>query len=335
MSIPNLVDKLIENGEAAVLAIVIHVEGSAYRKEGAWMVFFEDGSRIGLLSGGCLEYDLQCRSKEMFHTGEVMICDFDLRAEDDLGWGRGAGCNGIVTVMLRAVDDVFKKSLLFLQERLKQGHPVHYLQSLESDFEFRLQSGLERHGTLMKTYSMDKIKPFQHTAGREWTNDESFYHQWIWPAPSVYLFGAGADARPFAALASSVGYDVHVCDWREANCTAENFPAAASFHVGPIQELLDRITFTELDSVVIMTHDFQADRQILLTLQKEKLLYAGLLGSVKRTERLLGRDKPEWLHSPIGLSIGADGPEEIAVSVIAEMIATRKRRAVCPSLASI
>ncbi|HEX5563804.1 MAG TPA: XdhC family protein [Sporosarcina sp.] len=334
-SIPKLVDILFENGKAAVLASVIHVEGSAYRKEGAWMFFFEDGGKIGLLSGGCLEYDLQCRANEMFHTGDVKICEFDLSAEDDLGWGRGAGCNGIITVMLRAVDDVFKKSLRFLQEQLKRGNPVHFLQSLESGFEFCFQSGLERYGTLMETYSMDHLKPFQHHAGRKWMNDASYYHQWIWPPPSVYLFGAGADARPFAALASSVGYDVHICDWREANCTKENFPSAASFHVGPIHELLERITFTELDSVVIMTHDFRADQQILLTLQKEKLLYVGLLGSVKRTERLLGRDTPEWLHSPIGLPIGADGPEEIAVSVIAEMIAIRKRRAACPSLASI
>ena len=84
-----------------------------------------------------------------------------------------------------------------------------------------------------------------------------------------------------------------------------------------------------------MTHDFQVDQQLLRILQKEKLFYVGLLGSEKRTRRLLGHAVPDWLHSPIGLSIGADGPEEIAVSIIAEMIAIRKGKAVCPSLASI
>ena len=277
------------------------------------MFFLEDSSKIGMLSGGCLEYDLQCRAKEMFHTGDVKICKFDLRAEDDLGWGRGAGCNGIVTVMLRDVDDIFKESLLFLHEQLKRGHPVLFQQSLESGFEFNFSSGSEHRGTLKKVSSIGQIEPFQNSAGQKWVKDEQYYHQWIWPAPSVYLFGAGADARPFAALASSVGYNVHICDWREELCTQDHFPTAASFQIGPIKQLLNQITFTELDSVVIMTHDFQVDQQLLRVLQKEKLFYVGLLGSKKRTRRLLGNAVPDWLHSPIGLSIGADGPEEIAV----------------------
>lgn len=335
VTISKLVDHLFTNDKEAVLATVIDVEGSAYRKEGSWMFFFEDGSRIGLLSGGCLEADLQCRAEELFHTNGVRIYEFDLSSEDDMAWGRGAGCNGVVTVMLRAVDKAFKESLLFLRQRLKLGNPVHFMQSLESGFEFCFESGQEHYGTLSNSYSMDRIKPFQNYAGRTRIKDGLYYHQWIWPSPSVYLFGAGADARPFAALASSVGYDVHIFDWRQAYCTKENFPTAASFHVGPLEELLERITFTELDSIVVMTHDFQADQQIMRFLQKENVLYAGLLGSGKRTERLLGSAIPEWLHSPIGLTIGADGPEEIAISIIAEMIAVRKRRAVCTSLASI
>lgn len=334
-SIPELVDTFMKNGQAAVLASVVHVEGSAYRKEGAWMFFFEDGSRIGLLSGGCLENDLQSRANEMFRTGDVTICEFDLQAEDDLGWGRGAGCNGIVTVMLRDVDDLFKESLLFLHEQLKRGHPVLFLQSLKGDFGFCFRSGSESHGTLFKTHPMEQLQPFQHSAGRRWTMDDCFYHQWIWPAPTLYLFGAGADARPFAALASSVGYNVHICDWRPTLCTKKHFPTAVSFQIGPISQLLNQLTFTEHDSVVIMTHDFQVDQEILDVLQSENLLYVGLLGSKKRTMRLLGTEVPDWLHSPIGLSIGADGPEEIAVSVIAEMIAVRRGKAVCLSLASI
>lgn len=334
-TIPQVVNKLIESGQAAVFAAVIHVEGSAYRKEGAWMFFLEDGSRIGLISGGCLEYDLQCRAKDIIHTGNVKICQFDLRAEDDLGWGRGVGCNGIVTVILRDVDAAFKESMLFLHEQLKQGSPVYFQQALEDGFRYCFSNGTTQHGTLPKVDALEPIRPFQHSAGRKWSKDDAFYHQWIWPAPSLYLFGAGADARPFAALASSTGYAVHICDWRESLCTKEHFPGAASFQIGPIQDLLHRITFDKLDSVVIMTHDFQVDQQILRVLQKGNVLYAGLLGSKKRTKRLLGTTIPEWLHSPIGLPIGAEGPYEIAVSIIAEMIAVRKGRAICPSLASI
>ena len=106
------------------------------------MFFLEDSSKIGMLSGGCLEYNLQCRAKEMFHTGDVKICKFDLRGRMTR-MGRGAGCNGIVTVMLRDVDDIFKESLLFLHEQLKRGRPVLFQQSLESGFEFNFSSGSE------------------------------------------------------------------------------------------------------------------------------------------------------------------------------------------------
>ena len=335
VTIQQLVEKMCKADQGIVVAHVIHVDGSAYRKEGAWMCFLEDGSTIGLLSGGCLEQDLHYRAQSMFHTGGVDLFDFDMRAEDDLGWGRGAGCNGIVTVMMRDVDPEFKKALSFMLEQLHQGQTVYYLQSLDSSYDYLFANLTSRHGTLTKNPTIDEVQAFQQSARSKWMQDGHFYEQWICPEPNLYLFGAGVDARPFAALASTVGYAVHVCDWRDGLCTKENFPAATSFIVAPIENLLNRIIFNELDSVVIMTHDFQVDKQILHNLQSLKLLYVGLLGSEKRTRRLLGQPVPDWLNSPIGLSIGAEGPEEIAVSIVAEMISIRKRRAICPSLASI
>lgn len=333
--IPQLIETITKTEQAAVLAQVIHVEGTAYRKEGAWMCFLEDGSTIGILSGGCLESDLQIRAKELYHSGEVKQCKFDLSAEDDLGWGRGAGCNGVVTVLLRDVDDEFKECLHFLHDELQQKRPVKFIQSLEDEYKYQFSSASHKVGPLQIEQVHESLQPYQQVAEQKWMEDELFYHQWIWPEPSLYLFGAGADARPFAQLASTVGYAVHICDWREALCTKVNFPTATSFKIGPIDKLLRQINFHSLDSVVIMTHDFQVDEQIVRRLQDTQLLYTGLLGSKKRTMRLVGNSIPAWLNSPIGLSIGAVGPEEIAVSIIAEMISIRRGMAICPSLASI
>ncbi|WHT47218.1 XdhC family protein [Sporosarcina thermotolerans] len=286
--IPQMIDTIIKNDQAIVLAQIVHVEGSAYRREGAWMFFTERGSKIGMLSGGCLEADLQSRARELFHTGQVQVCEFDLSSEDDLGWGRGAGCNGVVTVLLRDVDNEFRKGLLFLHDHLQKKQCVTFLQELEGDFNYHFSSEPYQIGTLPINKINETPHPYQQAAGRRWIEDESFYYQAIWPEPVLYVFGAGVDARPFAALAAKVGYSVHICDWRPSLCSEKHFPSAASFQIGSIEELLKNITFTQLDSVVIMTHDFQVDKLILKRIQDEQLLYAGLLGSKKRTSRLLG-----------------------------------------------
>lgn len=150
------------------------------------------------------------------------------------------------------------------------------------------------------------------------------YFQLIWPRPALYIIGAGVDARPLARLAGNVGYAVHLFDSRSALCNEIHFPTAVSFQVGDTEKLIDNISLSPLDSVVIMTHDFQLDAKLMHRLRAHQLLYLGILGSKKRTERLLGEEIPNWIHSPIGLSIGADGPEEIAVSIVAELIAVRR-----------
>ena len=117
---------------------------------------------------------------------------------------------------------------------------------------------------------------------------------------------------------------LYIC-WIGARGFVQNhiFHQRHAHHVGKIGKLIETLTFSPLDSVVIMTHDFQRDIDILRRLKEEELFYLGILGSKNRTERLLGGLIPNWIHSPVGLSIGADGPEEIAVSIVAELIAKK------------
>ncbi len=314
--IQQLIENILNDSRPVVLATIVHVEGSAYRKEGAWMLIQADNLQLSVISGGCLESELHIRAQELFNTGRAEIHRYDLRAEDDLGWGRGAGCNGVVTVMIRDVDPKFRLDLAFVNEQLQAKHPVLFSQSMN---EF------DRY-TFNRADDLDAVTPFQNVAGQTNVDGEVVYRQLLWPRPDLYIIGAGIDARPLADLAASIGYAVHMLDWRGSLCNEVHFPMAESFHVGNIVHVIGSITFSSLDSVVIMTHDFQRDLTIMRRLSEIQLLYLGILGSKKRTERLLDGEIPKWIHSPIGLSIGADGPKEIAISIVAELIAVRRRK---------
>jgi len=323
-----MIEIVLNDTQPVVLAMIIQVEGSAYRKEGTWMLIQEDGTHTGIISGGCLESDLHNRAIELFNTGQVEIVHYDLSAEDDLGWGRGAGCNGVVSVFVRDIDNDFRHFLTLMHKQFLAMEPVLFIQSINDfdNFAFLNESTnyLDNwHGEI--PFELDAFTPFQNKVGQKSKGDEDemVYFQLIWPQPALYIIGAGLDARPLARLAGNVGYAVHLFDWRDALCNEIHFPTAASFQVGETEKRIANTSLSPLDSVVIMTHDFQLDAKLMHRLRDHQLLYLGILGSKKRTERLLGEEIPTWIHSPVGLPIGADGPEEIAVSIVAELIAVR------------
>ncbi|MBO0586852.1 XdhC family protein [Sporosarcina sp. E16_8] len=328
-SIQQMIETVLSDAQPVVLAMIVQVEGSAYRKEGTWMLFQEDGAHTGIISGGCLESDLHSRAIELFNTGKVGIVHYDLSAEDDLGWGRGAGCNGVVSVFMRDIDKVFRHYLTLMHKRLLAKEPVLLIQSITN---FNNYAFLNESKDCFDNwqgeipFELNAFTPFQNSVGQtsKGDEDEIVYFQLIWPQPALYIIGAGVDARPLAQLACNVGYAVHLFDWRSALCNEIHFPTVASIQIGDTEKLIANISLSPLDSVVIMTHDFQFDAKLMHTIRDHQLLYLGILGSKKRTKRLLGGEIPNWIHSPVGLSIGADGPEEIAVSIVAELIAVRR-----------
>jgi xanthine/CO dehydrogenase XdhC/CoxF family maturation factor len=153
------------------------------------------------------------------------------------------------------------------------------------------------------------------------TVSASFYIQRYDPKPRLFIFGAGPDARPLVQLASQTGLSVTLCDWREALCCKELFPLADEFIAGPPAETAAALRLDSRDAVVLMSHSFQHDRALAEAMLGRELLYLGILGPRRRTSRLLGGGEiPEHVRSPMGLPIGAEGPEEIAVSIMAEII---------------
>lgn len=330
--IHQLVKEVLEDRQPSVFATIVNVDGSAYLKEGASILMKSDESRIGILSSGCLENDLYCRAQALFQSGDAEIYEYDLSAEDDLGWGVGIGCNGVISILVRDVNAALRAALIQLNEHLSNRNPVLYIQSMGKLNQYLF---LGREGESFGNWQgempfsikdiVTSIPPFSRFIEQKKIGEEIYFLQLLWPAPTLYIIGAGEDARPLARLASNTGYAVHMLDWREGLCSSQHFPTVQSRQIGEMTDLIDRAGFSELDAIVIMTHDFQRDLKIIEKLQRIDLFYLGVLGAKKRTERLLGGEIPNWIHAPVGLSIGAEGPEEIAVSIVAELIATKRK----------
>lgn len=326
------INAIIENKEAMVLATLIHVEGSSYRKTGATMLLNKDETTIGMISGGCLEEDLYARSEALFGTGKSEVHQYDLSSEDDLGWGLGAGCNGVISILIRDIDEAFRESFMTLSKHLIAKEPVLFIQSIQYSTYTLYSKSKKMFGNQSLSCTeefdsiFDQVSPFTRFNCIKEIDNGKYFLQIFWPERSLYIIGAGSDARPLAKLAGEIGFLVHVLDWRESLCTNEHFPKAHSLRSGEIVHLLKTTEFHPFDSVVIMTHNFQQDKSIIAELQHQELFYLGVLGSKKRAERLINGILPDHLHSPVGISIGADGPHEIAISIVAELIAERERK---------
>ncbi|GIO29794.1 MULTISPECIES: XdhC family protein [Paenibacillus] len=339
--IHRILESVERSGLRSVLATVVHVEGSAYRKEGASMLFFEDGTQTGMLSAGCIEADLAARVPEMLETGESRVYTFDMQSFDPFSWGETSGCGGIVHVAMEPVNDVFAGHLRTVKGYLDQACEVVHIKTFNPDrsvsgygfFAADRQLFGEWKGTFPEElFSMASSGSIGKSGMKALStlNEEIFVHIYS-PKPRLIIFGAGRDARPLASFAAAAGFSVTVADWRPAFCDRSFFPDAEELLVGFPEETADMLRITSNDYVVVMTHHFGRDMELIRILSRLRLGYLGILGPKRRTELLFdGVPIPPYVRSPVGIPIGAEGPEEIAVSVLAEVIqvhnAKRKRR---------
>jgi xanthine dehydrogenase accessory factor len=335
----DILDKLRDSDEAGtdVLATIIKVDGSAYRKEGAVMLIQSNGSRVGLLSAGCLEEDLTARiqSNVKFQGSETII--YDMSSEDDLSWGQGAGCNGILYVLLESINPILHTHLSTLHNFLEAGFSVNQVRKLNERYSVTDYLFAVENGVIFGEWSGDKSQVVQVLNNRKRLNqkqngllyieDSAYYFQSFQPKSRLILFGAGDDAIPLAKFASETGFSVLITDWRPGLCNHTRFPRADQLLVGTPNEIVNQIALTPYDSVIILSHVFQKDKEFFRLLQCKNTSYIGILGSKTRTKLLLeGIDASDNIYSPVGLSIGAEGPEEIAISIIAELIKIKRKQ---------
>jgi xanthine dehydrogenase accessory factor len=307
-----IVRHLCQAEEGSVLATLTTVEGSSYRRPGARMLVTEGGARIGSISGGCLEQDLIERSRRVAASGSAELVVYDTSAENDLLWGVGLGCNGVVRVLLEPLSRRPQWAAA-VAKNLLAGRPT--------DLAVVWENPAGPVGTRLRESAAvgpDVSKP-------------GVFNERIEPPVSLAIFGAGDDAQPLVRLAVELGWKVTVADPRPAMPTLARFPGAACLATGPAEELVTRAAPPPGSLAVVMTHHYLHDLPLLHDLLPLPLAYLGLLGPRRRAERILadlvGKGLPltpamrSRLRAPVGLDLGADGPQEVALSIVAEITA--------------
>jgi xanthine dehydrogenase accessory factor len=305
-----IVRHLNRAGAGSVLATLVTVEGSSYRRPGARMLIAEGGVRIGSVSGGCLEEDLFERSKRVSATGRAQLVVYDTTAENDLLWGVGLGCHGVVRILLEPLPSRPAWAAA-IAENLRTGRAT--------ELAVVWDGPAGPPGTMLRDAH----------AGTSLKAESGVFSETVKPPTPLSIFGAGDDAQPLARLAQDLGWSVTVADPRPAMPTAARFPGVSGLVAGPADELAARVAPAPGSLAIVMTHHYVHDRPLLRHLLPLPLAYLGLLGPRARAQRILADIAEEGLavtpamrlrlRAPVGLDLGADGPQEVALSVIAEM----------------
>ncbi len=300
-----------EQGLKAVLATVVDLEGSSYRKPGVRMLILETGKMIGAVSGGCVEKDILRQSETVFKTGKPKMMTYDGRYR--------LGCEGVLYILIEPFNpesEFFNAFESCLKNRQSFRVKSHY------------SKGVGEHDAIgsvvsfsSKSYSISKFLKFNE--------DALVFEETLKPCFKLMIFGAEHDAVQLCKLAHYTGWDVTVISGPLESKTIADFPGATAFFSASPDALelnsIDNQTF-----VVLMTHNFSNDLKYLLELKDSELVYLGILGPSKRREKLLSQfleycpDVDEGfienIHAPAGLNLGAETPQEIAISIVSEIL---------------
>jgi xanthine/CO dehydrogenase XdhC/CoxF family maturation factor len=333
-----------------VLATVVETAGSTYRKAGARMMITRDGAFHGILGGGCFEGDLLDRAAEVFASGVPAVLFYDMRAPDEEIWGLGMGCNGAVRLLLERMDaGNGYEPMATLERCMKESgrgvlatviSGVHPGYASGSHHFFADESALPESPDWMSAGCRQARLTDRSVLLRQTVDGEEItaFFDRLQPPPHLLVIGAGADAVPVVNLARAMHWQVSVVDRREAYAVPERFPAADRVMSATPETLATRIRLQTVDAVIVMTHNIAHDERYLRELAMTNIGYIGLLGPAPRRDRLLASlaDHAVALQGrvfgPVGLDLGARLPEEIALSIIAQVLAQLRGRTGGPLL---
>jgi len=332
----------------AILATVVNVKGSTYRRPGARLLIRQDGTTIGAISSGCLEADVVERAKKVMDSSNAITVVYDLTESQDDVWGLNLGCSGVIHVLLEPLPlstrSLHLKSLADCMDSQKTGVLASVFR-VEGEFKATIGSHLLlledgsvaediKNPTLSAALTEDCLAALRsrNTRVNEYRFTEGVVTaliEVIRPPLPLVIIGAGADSVPLARFAKELGWTVTVVDHRPAFISRERFPQADALILARPEEITDKLTIKGNTLVVIMTHDFSHDLQLLRSILPSSAQYVGILGPSKRTELLLEKVRESGfipsakqlarLHGPIGLNIGAESPEEMALSILSEI----------------
>ena len=345
-----------QQGKQTALATVVHVQGSSYRRPGARMLITVDGQLTGAISGGCLEGDALRKALLVMTRQQPMLVTYDTTDEDDAKLGVGLGCEGIIHIVIEPILPEQPGNPIQLLKTIsaqRQHAALVMLFSLNDRREVQpgtclLQlpgetvTGRITNDALQKALTADAKTAFinQVSATKTYVSEGkqfTAFIELIKPAVSVVIIGAGNDAMPVAQMAHMLGWQVTVADGRPAQATAARFPTANQVLVTKPDQVIEQVTIDAQTVFVLMTHNYNYDLKVFRQLIKRNVTYIGMLGPRKKLVRMLDELKAEgivptpeqlaFVYGPVGLNIGAENAEEIALSIIAEIKAVIAGRA--------
>ena len=328
-------------GEPLVLATVYETAGSTYSKAGHRILLAANGDYRGLVSGGCLEGDLAERARGVIAAALAAAVTYDLRDSADDLWGLGVGCNGLLRVFLQPLlpaNDY--QPFAAIAQRLAGTRPAGLATVIESD-----RPDLALGVTAIVDDSTEQVFGAEvgaagilRSAGRvamktgeaHLTAEQGcrILSAPLRPIPRLLVLGGGLDAIPLVGMAAELGWFVTIADHRPAYLARGGFERADRAVLVEAGKLAGALPLRDFDAIVVMSHHLATDRKYLAELAQFGTRYLGVLGPRARRDRLLkelASTAPklgERLKGPVGLDIGADSPESIELSILAELQST-------------
>jgi xanthine dehydrogenase accessory factor len=340
-----------EDGEQPrplALATLVAVRGSAYRQPGARLLVREDGSAVGNLTGGCLDAEIVEAAHEVDRTQTAKVVTFDLTGEEEAILGWGMGCNGVLEILVEPAAAA-RSAGRVVAEAVLQRRRTAVLTVIAGDARavgerwWQVESG-ELVGPTgeVPTFLAASAARNALAAGRtgvvavpSQAGPVQAFIEVLQPPPRLVVCGAGDDAVPVTRRGADLGWDVVVVDHRRFLLHPDRYPEGTTL-VHADRNVAEKLPVDGNTHVVVMSHNFLRDRDYLGAALRTQARYIGMLGPRLRLQRLLddlGRDgvlltarDGARLHGPAGLDLGAQGPDEIALSIVAEVLAASRGR---------
>ncbi|RMD72890.1 MAG: XdhC/CoxI family protein [Bacteroidetes bacterium] len=327
----------LPEGSKAVLATVVRIQGSSYRRTGARLLVTEKGQMVGGISGGCLEGDAMRKALRVMDEGRPRIYRWDTTDPDGRVIGAGLGCRGIIDVlMVPMTRGQLEAALAPLQVRLDSRRPVWIAHPLAADSaEVSMPLWwIEGEKPRPEFAERPEIEALQDLASAKKGSFEArlatdeWFVEYLPPALRLVIVGGGYDVPPVLELAAVLGWQTAVVANLQSASAQRLALAGELIHLRQ-KDVWAHVAVDPWTAVVLMSHDYALDLEALRALAPSPAPYIGVLGPHKRHERMAGELPADWLspngllherrYAPIGLDIGAQTPEEIALSIVAEI----------------
>jgi len=343
----NSIRTLLDEGRDAVVATVVKVEGSAYRRPGAKMLVEEGGEGLGHITAGCLEDEVHKLTAEVLTEDAPRIETYDLMEDDDDIWGMGVGCNGIIDILLEPLDESYRPAI----DAFEAGERVGLITVLSGDAPMGAKAyargeGVEPASDDFPDWLADAVAEPAARLADDGASDSitieaeqgtaEVFVDGIEPTPDLLVFGSGHDVSPLVELGRLNDFRVTVVGFRGAAALEERFPHADEVVATSPAKVGDAIEVDPSTYAVVMTHNFIDDRLTVEALLDAGVPYVGVMGPHERFSEMLeefeaeGRsfsgEQLDRVYTPIGLDLGGATPYGIATSIVGEVLAVHNGR---------